>query len=145
MDKADGGNAADLPLDDPGDDHEPEADHEPQADYEPDFYYYDDAPDDHAPDDYDYDPDDPYDLPDLRARGLAADVAANIRFEAARRELSQQDLAEMIGRSRAAVSARYRGKVPWTIDEVGRIAEMLGVPPGELLAVPRPPSQPRAW
>lgn len=77
-------------------------------------------------------------LPNPRVLGLAADVAANIRFEAARRGLTQGDLAGIITRSRAAVSARWHCQVPWTIEEVGRVARAMGMRPGDLLAVPAP-------
>ncbi|TRW45210.1 helix-turn-helix domain-containing protein [Georgenia yuyongxinii] len=84
------------------------------------------------------DDEDEFDLPDLRVRGLAAVVAGNIRLEAARRGLSQQDLAEMIGRSRASVSARWHDQVPWTVTEMGILAEYMGIHPGELVEG-RPP------
>ncbi|RPF25877.1 helix-turn-helix domain-containing protein [Georgenia muralis] len=76
------------------------------------------------------------DLPDLRAGGLGAVVAANIRYEAARRGLTQQDLGEIVGRSRPAISQRATGKVPWSLDDVGRLAPALGMRPGDLLVAP---------
>ncbi|MDD9207895.1 helix-turn-helix transcriptional regulator, partial [Georgenia sp. 10Sc9-8] len=77
------------------------------------------------------DGDDPL-LPPGR-EGLAGIVGANIRYEAVRYELTQDDLARAIGRSRAAVSARYTGKVAWTLAEVGKIAELMGLPPADLV------------
>ncbi len=77
-------------------------------------------------------------LPNPRVLGLAADVAANIRFEAARRGLSQGDLADIIGRSRAAVSSRWHCQVAWTIQEVGLLARAMAMRPGDFLAVPAP-------
>ncbi|WP_341358798.1 helix-turn-helix transcriptional regulator [Georgenia sp. M64] len=88
------------------------------------------------------------DLPDLRAQGLGAVVAANIRYEAARRGLTQQDLGEIVGRSRPAISQRATGKVPWSLDDVGRLAPALGMRPGDLLVVPeraRVRSDRRGW
>ncbi|WP_448070527.1 helix-turn-helix domain-containing protein [Georgenia yuyongxinii] len=84
------------------------------------------------------------DLPDFRVRGLAAVVAATVRLEAARRDLSQQDLGAMIGRSRASVSARWHDQVPWTVYEVGILAEYMGIHPGELLEG-RPPRPRWGW
>lgn len=71
-------------------------------------------------------------------RGLASIVAANIRFEAAMRELTQADLAAVVGLSRPAISQRYTGKVAWTLEEVGRVAMVMGIRPGELMTMPKP-------
>jgi hypothetical protein len=87
---------------------------------------------------------DPFDLPSLTPDGLAAVVAANVRFEAARHGLRQQDVAAIVRISRSAVSLRFTGKAPWTLDEVGRLAEALGIRPGELTVPPPRPARP-AW
>lgn len=70
--------------------------------------------------------------------GLSIVVAANIRWEAARYELTQQDLADYLHRSRSAICQRVNGRVPWSLDDVGRIAEAMGVKPGYLLEEPVP-------
>ncbi|WP_413452633.1 helix-turn-helix transcriptional regulator [Georgenia phoenicis] len=67
---------------------------------------------------------------------LSALVAATIRWEASRYELTQQDLAAYLHRSRSAVSQRFTGRVPWSLDDLGRIAEAMGVKPGYLLEEP---------
>ena len=86
------------------------------------------------------------DLPDPDEGGLADKVAATVRYEAAMRELRQQDLAEILSISRSAVSLRYRGKAPWTLNEIGRLAVAFGMHPGELLSAPRrQPRLPPAW
>lgn len=80
-------------------------------------------------------------LPPPGRDGLAGVVGANIRYEAVRYELTQDDLARTIGRSRAAVSARYTGKVAWTLAEVGKIAELMGLPPAELVTQAHRPTR----
>lgn len=69
----------------------------------------------------------------FRVRGLAEIVAANIRSELARDDLSQEDLAAILCRSRAAISRRINGSVAWSLEDVGKIAEILGMRPHELL------------
>lgn len=67
---------------------------------------------------------------------LSTLVAATIRWEASRYELTQQDLAAYLHRSRSAISQRFTGRVAWSLDDVGRIAEAMGVKPGYLLEEP---------
>ncbi|WP_418275602.1 helix-turn-helix domain-containing protein [Isoptericola jiangsuensis] len=62
--------------------------------------------------------------PRLRQDGLAVVAAGAVRLESARRGLSQKDLALELGLSRTAVSARFRGHAPWTLDEIGRLAQL---------------------
>lgn len=70
--------------------------------------------------------------------GLSVVAAANIRWEAARYDLTQQDLARMLYRSRSAISQRFNGRVPWSLDDVGKIADAMAVRPGYLLENPVP-------
>lgn len=86
---------------------------------------------------------DPFDPPTVIDDGLAAVVAANIRFEAARHGLVQKDIAAIVRISRSAVSLRFTGRAPWTLDEVGRLSLALGIRPGELMS--RRPPAPRTW
>ncbi|MGO1317732.1 MAG: helix-turn-helix transcriptional regulator [Cellulomonadaceae bacterium] len=65
--------------------------------------------------------------------GLAAVVAGRIRVEAMLRGLSQADLGDIVGLSRSSVGHRFPGRVPWTLDEVGRLAAALGCPVGDLV------------
>jgi len=67
---------------------------------------------------------------------LSARVAATVRWEAARYELTQQDLASYLHRSRSAISQRFTGRVPWSLDDLGEIALAMGVKPGYLLEEP---------
>lgn len=68
---------------------------------------------------------------------LADVVAGNVRVEAGRVGVTQAQLARVIGLSRSAVSLRYRGLVPWSLDELEAAAGYINVPVAELLAPPR--------
>lgn len=57
----------------------------------------------------------------------AAGVIGAIKAEAARRDVSHAQLAEAIGVSRASMSRRMSGDVPFSFAEVRTIAETLGV------------------
>ena len=54
-------------------------------------------------------------------------VAANIRAEVARRGWKQKDLARALGVTPTAVSRKWLGLRGWQLDEVGDVAEALGV------------------
>lgn len=60
-------------------------------------------------------------------RTMAAVVAENVRAEAARRGFSQVALGRALGLGQNQVARRWRGVTPWTLDEVGEVAEVLGV------------------
>lgn len=64
---------------------------------------------------------------------LTEAVAAEIRVHLARQRRRGTDLAEFLGISTAAVSAKLNDKTPFTLTEVERIAEWLQVPVRELL------------
>lgn len=81
----------------------------------------------------------PRPAPTLNRDGLAMLCAAAIRFESARRGLSQMQIAAELGLSRAAVSDRFRGKTAWTLDQVGVIAQLFGCDPADLVKEPRKP------
>lgn len=75
--------------------------------------------------------------PTLYHDGLALLCASTIRFESARRGLSQMQIASEVGLSRAAVSARFRGRTPWTLDQVGLLALLFGCDAAVLVTEPR--------
>jgi hypothetical protein len=81
----------------------------------------------------------PRPAPTLNRDGLACLCASAIRFEAARRGLSQMQIAAELGLSRAAVSDRFRGRTAWTLDQVGVIAQLFGCDPAVLVKEPRKP------
>lgn len=59
--------------------------------------------------------------------------AANVRAEMARRGIRQTLLAEHLGLSQAAVSRRVNGQTPFDVDELIKVAALLGVPAAALL------------
>lgn len=65
----------------------------------------------------------------------AADIAANVRAELARRAITQGAVAEALGLSQPQVSARLRGSVMFRIDELLTIAALLDLPPVALFGV----------
>ncbi|HLS15253.1 MAG TPA: helix-turn-helix transcriptional regulator [Beutenbergiaceae bacterium] len=71
-----------------------------------------------------------------RVQGLASVVSANIRLEMARHDFTQDELAAYLYRSRAAISRRINGAVAWSLEDLGKIAEALGLRPHELLCRP---------
>jgi len=66
---------------------------------------------------------------------LRLSVADTVNAERARRRLTQQDLANAIGVSRAGVSERLRGAVPFDTDELAAIGGLLDMPPAEILEI----------
>ncbi len=72
-------------------------------------------------------------LPDRSRRSFSERVSDNIRAEMARQRVTQQDLGRILGLSAGAVSDRNRGRTPWTLEEVGRIAFILGMRPAEIM------------
>ena len=68
------------------------------------------------------------------ARGpLSYVVADNVRLLCARRRVAQSVIAEHLGMSRMAVNDRFRYRTPWTVDELGGLAQMFDVPIGVLV------------
>ena len=63
---------------------------------------------------------------------LNAIVSENIRALAARRRAAQSDIAHALGVSQAAVSSKYVGRRPWSMDDVARVAAYFGVTPWAL-------------
>ena len=72
-------------------------------------------------------------LPAAYGVPLSRVVAGAVRLESARRGISQKDLAELLGRSRSAISQRFTGKVAWSLDDLGAIAAAFGCPVDDLL------------
>lgn len=77
------------------------------------------------------------DILPITPRTLSEVVAANIRAEVARAGLSQADLAREFGVPASWVSTRYRGKARWSLDDMQRVADLLGLPPSRLVELPR--------
>lgn len=66
-------------------------------------------------------------------RPLTELVAEEVRALKGRRSLSQQELAEVLGVNQGQVSARLRGKIPFTLQDVDRLADFFGVDPEYLM------------
>ncbi|MCL1872179.1 MAG: helix-turn-helix domain-containing protein [Promicromonosporaceae bacterium] len=62
-------------------------------------------------------------------------VAANIRSAAARRGLSQSDIARALGVARAGISMKWRGQRPWSLADIEGVARVLRTTPSELCAI----------
>lgn len=63
----------------------------------------------------------------------SGEVAANIRAEVARRGMTQQQVADLVGEKQYWVSRRLTGAVPITTGDLIRFARALDMPAAELL------------
>lgn len=63
-------------------------------------------------------------------------VAAAVRAEIARRGFNGSELARQLGWSQAAVSRRLLGRVPFDVNELNAIAELLEIPMATLIGEP---------
>lgn len=60
---------------------------------------------------------------------VSAKIAAEVRAEIARQNKPTREIAEAIGvRTRQSMSMRLKGEKPFTVEELMRLAEVLGVP-----------------
>ncbi|MCI6573711.1 MAG: helix-turn-helix transcriptional regulator [Actinomycetaceae bacterium] len=64
---------------------------------------------------------------------FAAIVAANIRAQASRIGFNQSELARELGYNQGAVNQRWRGKRQWQLDDLSKVAAVLGTTPWELV------------
>ena len=67
---------------------------------------------------------------------LPAAVAATVREVLKSRGLSQQEAAPIFGLSQQALSDRLRGRTPFTLVDLDRLADHLGITVAELLEPP---------
>ena len=63
----------------------------------------------------------------------ATPILDNIRAEMARRRLTQNDVAQLLGLPQASVSKRLTGVTPLEVHELLAIAGLLDIPPAQLL------------
>lgn len=63
----------------------------------------------------------------------ATRVAASVRAEMARRDVTQARLAEALGMTQPAISRRVSGQLPFDVDELHRIARFLDIPVSALI------------
>ncbi|AWA44451.1 helix-turn-helix domain-containing protein [Trueperella pyogenes] len=59
-------------------------------------------------------------------------VAENIRALAARRGFTQTTLANALGVTQGAISVRWYGKRQWQLEDIARVADVLGTTPWAL-------------
>ena len=71
--------------------------------------------------------------PRLNPHPVNAVFGMCVRLERTRRDLSQEELGQKIGRDQAFISEIEGAKRSVTLDVVGRLADALGVRPAELL------------
>lgn len=61
-------------------------------------------------------------------------VAANVRAEVGRRQLTQASVAVILGKSQQSVSKKMRGSIPFDLEELDALASALSVPVEQFLA-----------
>lgn len=61
-------------------------------------------------------------------------VAAEVRAEMARRQMTATEIARQLHRSRAFMSRRLNGEVPFDVAELEEIAKILGLPANHFFA-----------
>ncbi|GEA79964.1 helix-turn-helix domain-containing protein [Cellulomonas uda] len=69
----------------------------------------------------------------LFPRPATAIVTGNVRAEMARKRISQALVADRLRLTQQAVSNRLNGRVPFDVDEIVAVAELLEVDPAALL------------
>lgn len=65
---------------------------------------------------------------------VARRVAEKVRAEVRRKGLTQCYLAQQLGTSQPFISRRLSGRVPFDVDDLAKIAELLDIPITELIA-----------
>lgn len=60
-------------------------------------------------------------------------AAGNVRAAMARRRLTTRQVADWLGLGPAVTASRLSGKVPFRIDELGILAEAMGIPVASFL------------
>lgn len=64
----------------------------------------------------------------------AESVAGNVRAEMARLRVSQSEMGAALGLTQQAVSRRLKGEVPFNVNELGVVADVLAVEVADLLS-----------
>lgn len=72
-------------------------------------------------------------------------VAANVRARAARLGLNASRLARELGMAQSSCNERWRGVRPWQLTELDKLARILEVEPGQLLARSEGLEPPTFW
>lgn len=61
-------------------------------------------------------------------------IGANVRAEMSRQAVSQSAVAAALDLPQSAISKRLRGQTPFTAADLGRVADLLGIPVARLYA-----------
>ncbi len=61
------------------------------------------------------------------------DYTSEIRAAIARKNIPKAAVAQALGKSRATASRKLSGVIPLTLDELYALAELIGVPPSDLI------------
>jgi len=69
-------------------------------------------------------------------QSLTQRVAAEVRAEVARQNVTQLELARILEIAQPSVSRRLNGKFPFDTDELDKLASAFGVPVDRFLSVP---------
>ena len=77
------------------------------------------------------------------AAPLTEVVRTNIRAEAARREINQSDIAAYMGWTKSMVNKRFLGGMPWKLEELQPMADLLRVSVVDLVTPPEGRKLPR--
>jgi transcriptional regulator with XRE-family HTH domain len=64
----------------------------------------------------------------LPQRRFAEVTFPSLRAELARRGMTQNDMARILGCSQGHISARMAGRAPWRVSDLAKIARYMGVP-----------------
>lgn len=67
------------------------------------------------------------------AGALSRAASAEIRAELARRQWTQAELAQRVGKSKNYLNTRLRDHAPLTVNDIEEIGAALGIAPGALL------------
>ena len=71
-------------------------------------------------------------------QSLTHRVAAEVRAEVARQNVTQDYLAQILGVAQPNVSRRLTGKQPFDTDELDKLAAAFGIPVDRFLTFPAP-------
>jgi len=71
----------------------------------------------------------------MPTNSTAQRVTAEVRAEMARQRKSQTAIAKALNMSQVAVSRRLRGEVDFTVTDLARLADVLGVPLAQFIPI----------
>lgn len=73
-----------------------------------------------------------------QAHNARSTIAACVRAHLGVRNMSDSELARKIGTTQSQISRRTNERVPFDVDELGKIADALGISVVELIQMPTP-------